>query len=411
MKSKYSAVYFKWLVSSALIIHNYAFIFAQTDSTSYQLLWEVKGKGNPKPSYLFGSMHSNDPRLFQFPDSLYTAFVNVDAIVLETDISALFDEYDVRLDLFNLDLFDENRSFANSKQATTTVYGSEDGRPQFLDAYFQQTGYCAGKQFYQLETLQDQIDVTDKLGKMSARAAFNNFIFSKETFTETYLQGNIAALNKMLISQLKGMPGAYDALITNRNRIMANGLDTLIRKQTVFCAVGSGHLYGKEGVINLLRSKGYTVRPIIANYSKVPTKEKQLMLSWKNYTIEQPTFHFSITLSGKPAETIDSTKYNCIYQELGQGNTFQINVRPAEEVLSDCKSEFVSNSFSLPKLFTLKDGTQALEGLVKSKSRGYQWKRIIVSNGLTYELICFGGNKFMHSNRPQQFFNRFELLK
>ena len=386
-------------------------IFAQKDSSTYQLLWEIKGKGISKPSYLFGSMHSNDPRLFQFPDSLYAAFVKVDAIVLETDISALFDEYDVRLDLFNLDLFDENRSFANSKHATTTVYGSEDGRPQFLDAYFQQTGYCAGKQFYQLETLQDQIDVTNELGKMSARAAFNNFIFSKETFTETYLQGNIAALNKMLISQLKGMPGAFDALITNRNRIMANGLDTLMRKQTLFCAVGSGHLYGKEGVINLLRSKGYLVRPIAASYSNNTNEDKQLMLSWKSYSIVQSKFRFSITLTGKPFETIDSVSYQSIYQELGQGNTFQIKVSPTDLELHELENEFVSNTFSLPKVITLNDGTTALEGLVKNKSRGYQWKRIIISNGFTYELICFGGNKFMHSNRPQQFFNRFELLK
>lgn len=107
---------------------------AQNTSPDYQLLWEIKGKNLKQPSYLFGSMHSNDPRLFQFPDSLYIAFEKVQAVVLETDVSALFDDYDVRLDLFDLERLNKSKPYTNSREATTTVYGSEDGRPQFLDA-------------------------------------------------------------------------------------------------------------------------------------------------------------------------------------------------------------------------------------------------------------------------------------
>jgi len=379
--------------------------FAQS-AEEYQLLWEITGKKLKKPSYLFGSMHSNDSRLFQFPDSLYTAFVKADAVVLETDVSALFDEYDVRLDMFDLEILAKNKPYTNSREATRTVYGSEDGRPQFLDAHFQQTGFCGGKAFFALEGLQDQLDATEKLEDMSARAAISSIFFSKEMFVQYYIQGDIARLSKMLRSQLDGIPGAYDALITKRNIVMANGLDTLMRKQAVFCAVGSGHLHGTDGIIQLLRSKGYTLRAVKATYSTEPTPDKVKMNSWRTYEVVSDTFHFAIPLSGKPVSFASAENYRFIYQELGQGNTYELIVRKTQEDLSECKSEFIDNQRQRPKEIVLENGLKAVEGLYHDEWKGLQWKRVIIKDNLTYILICYGGNKFMHSNRPQSYFNK-----
>lgn len=231
------------------------FAFGQSNA-EYQLLWEVKAKGAKKSSYLFGSMHSNDPRLFQFPDSLYAAFVQADAVVLETDLTEIYDQYDVRVNLLNFQLFQDDDSYTASRKATKTVYGSEDGRPQFLDAYFQQTGFCADKKFYPLESVDDQLELASKLEFFDA-LSLPGMLVSKERFMQTYIKGDIATLTSFLQSQFKNSPKAYDELITKRNKTMANGLDSLIRKQAVFCAIGSGHLYGADGVLQLLRSKGF----------------------------------------------------------------------------------------------------------------------------------------------------------
>lgn len=381
------------------------FSFAQSNE-EYQLLWEITGRRLKKPSYLFGSMHSNDSRLFQFPDSLYTAFVKADAVVLETDVSALFDEYDVRLDLFDLEIIAKNRPYTNSREATRTVYGSEDGRPQFLDAYFQQTGYCGGKGFFALEALQDQLNASGRIEDLSARAAISSIFFSKETFVQSYIRGDIATLSKMLRSQLDGIPGAYDALITKRNLVMANGLDTLMRKRSVFCAIGSGHLYGNDGVIQLLRSKGYTLRAVKATYSPGPSPDKVKMNSWRTYEVVNDTFRFSIPLSGKPVAFSSADNYRFIYQELGQGNSYELIVRKTQEDLSECKSEFIDNQRQRPKEIVLENGLKAVEGLYHDEWKGLQWKRVIIKDNLTYILICYGGNKFMHSNRPQSYFSK-----
>lgn len=397
----------KWLCSA--VFGGISLLYFGQDASGYQLLWEIRGKQLRQPSYLFGSLHSNDPRLFQFPDSLYIAFEKAEAVVLETDVSALFDEYDVRLDLFNLEILSKNKPYTNSRSATTTIYGDEDGRPQFLDAWFQQAGYNAGKCFFPLEALEEQLKAVDKINTLSARSTFSGFLFSREAFMQSYIQGDIAALSKMLHAQLDDVPGAYDALITRRNQVMANGLDTLMRKQSVFCAIGSGHLYGADGVIQLLRNKGYHVRPVTASYSEEAIPAKITVNNWRTFSVNNDTFGFSIQLSGKPLEFASGTDYRYIYQELGQGNTYELIIHTNDRKLNDYLYEFVDNQRIRPQELTLDNGIKAVQGMYRDEWKGLQWRRVIITPKYTYILICYGGNKFMHSDRPEKYFNRFIL--
>ena len=385
-------------------------VFGQEEGKEYQLLWEVKPPKSKKVSYVFGSMHSNDPRLFNFPDSLYTAFVSVEAVVLETDVTQIYDQYDVRLNLFNFDLFDKKRSFASSRKATQTVYGSEDGRPQFLDAYFQQTGYCGGKGFYQLETVQDQLKLAENPELFNTRTAINGLFFTKEAFIQTYINGDIASLTNMLKSQFKSSPEAYDELITKRNQTMVKGLDTLIRKRTVFCAIGSGHLYGSDGVLQLLRQKGFQVRAVKATYSSTVSAEKKLVQSWRSYAVGDEEDSFRMTFGGKPTKLEEEDKQHYIYQELGQGNTFELFIHTSSDYLDDNRFRFLENEIAQSREFVLDEGAKGIEGLVLDPIKGYQWKRLIQFGDVCYELICYGGNKFMHSDRPTKFFQKFEIL-
>ena len=47
------------------------------------LLWRISGNGMPRPSYLFGTLHLKAKKLFNFPDSLYTAIDNTEVFALE----------------------------------------------------------------------------------------------------------------------------------------------------------------------------------------------------------------------------------------------------------------------------------------------------------------------------------------
>ncbi len=398
MKARYCIIALVLLCSITRVV-------GQNDTTKYQLLWEIKSKNNTHTSYLFGSMHSNDPRMFNFPDTLYHGFINAQTVVVETDVSALFETYDVRLDPYKLDIIEK----LNQTDGTRTAYGSEDGRPQFLDAYFQECAYAAGKRVVTLETFEEQVAASEKVS--SSATAFNTGAnrYSEKMFVDAYLKGDIASLTKMLKAQLNGNQDVYDIFISKRNKVMANGLDSLMKKSNVFCVIGSGHLYGPDGVVQLLRNKGFMVRRVDPVRHET-TLAKTQMQAYNSYVHKNPNYNFEVKLTGKPLESKDNGFYKALYVELGQGNTYEVHVSPGESDLEGCKTEFIVNQHYRPVEVTLEDGTYAIEGIVKSKIKGYQWKRIFVKNGFTYELICYGGNKFMHSNRPQTYFNRFQVV-
>src|SRR4028118_1951881 len=48
-----------------------------------------------------------------------------------------------------------------------------------------------------------------------------------------------------------------------RNDIQANSIDTILKNNSLFVGVGAAHLAGEKGIIEILRRKGYTLRPVI----------------------------------------------------------------------------------------------------------------------------------------------------
>ena len=127
----------KYLVILCAIYGSCFLAFGQNYFADRELLWEISGNGLKQKSYVFGSLHSNDKRLFQLSDSVYSAMINTNKIILETDVFGLFNDLDTRANLPTT-LYDKNgRPYTSETDASKTFYGDEDGMPQFLDAYFQ----------------------------------------------------------------------------------------------------------------------------------------------------------------------------------------------------------------------------------------------------------------------------------
>lgn len=389
--------------------------FSQPLSSSNQLLWQISGKGLKKSSYLFGTFHSNDNRVFQFSDSTYIALLKSDAIVLEADIYSMFDEYDARLENYNMSFDPSGRSYTTNKKASITKYGNEDGRPQFLDAYLQQLAYNSGKKFFALETVQEQLVAYESI-TYSAEKEYNfgNLTFGKDYSIDIYSKGDIEGIRLMLKTQLSISGNAYNLLITNRNVIMANGIDTLIRKHNSFIGIGAGHLAGEEGVIQLLRNKGYTLRPVMASFTQKATAEEMKLRQFNSYVYTDSLHRFSAVFGGLPKVTDENGHRKLIYQELGQGNTYLMEIYPDESNrdLEDQLEIFFSSSSSnnKPREIWLTNQVQAFEGNTFIYGIGDCWRRVFIYEGNTYKITCYGGNKFMNSERYRRFFNQVVLF-
>lgn len=65
-----------------------------------------------------------------------------------------------------------------------------------------------------------------------------------------------------------------EKFLYKRNEIQANSIDSIIRKETLFVGVGAAHLPGQRGVIEILRRKGYTLRPVRMSDQDAVQREK-----------------------------------------------------------------------------------------------------------------------------------------
>ena len=393
------------------------FLFAYTSTHAQfvepenELLWEISGNGLKNKSYLYGSLHSNDKRLFRFSDTVYVALKQADAIVLETDIFSLFEDWDTRKEEIKVLIDNKGMPYTGSNKATKTLYGNEDGMPQFLDAYFLDYCYNSNKRFFPLERVEDQLNMVSDYVKPELEGIAETALdFTQDRLTEIYLKGDISLLDRMMRTNMSIYPGMYDDLIVNRNQGMMKGIDSLIRKHTVFCAVGAGHLSGDQGLINLLRKKGYKVRKVQAVFSEKPNNEALEVKTKRSYTYKMDSIGLVAIFPGKPLETIiwDSHPY-VIYREMGQGNTYSIEIAPFDTTLTfdeQASIYIASPDAANYKHLFLDDGVEVFEGLSDTYTHGLHWVRLMRNEKHLIILRAYGGNKFMNSNRPNTFFSK-----
>ena len=126
----------------------------------------------------------------------------------------------------------------------------------------------------QLEKVQEQIDAFNSIPygeqakgllelikeEQSAQKANN----STEELIQHYLDGNLDSLIIIAtdLQESKFTNQSFERIfLIDRNKIMTNRIVPIIKDQSAFIAIGAAHLPGKEGVIQLLREKGYTVEP------------------------------------------------------------------------------------------------------------------------------------------------------
>jgi uncharacterized protein YbaP (TraB family) len=389
--------------------------FSQTIDEGHELLWEISGNGLVKSSYLFGSFHTNDRRVFNLSDSTYYALNHVDAVALETDIFQMFEDWDVRESYVRVKYDKDGNPYTASNRATRTAYGDEDGMPQFLDAYFHQFCFNSGRDFYPLETVDSQLNFFDDYEAPSnGRLNLESLLITREDILDTYLRGDIYDIDEMLRLSLSSSEGLYESLIIDRNVGMVDRLDSILQESiATFCAVGAGHLAGKQGMISLLQAKGYTVRKVLATYNEAISLDKLEVRNQRTYLYENDTIGFQVDFPGKPSVILDDfwgeVDLKLIYRDFGQGNTYSVEVYPRDDdaSLKDLANIYIASPSESPyRKVTLDNAGEAFEGLSDSYPEGLYWTRVIMAQDYFLVLKAYGGNKFMNSNRAKGFFNK-----
>ena len=395
----------------SLFIYHISSTVAQYVNVDKQLLWEISGNGLKEKSYLFGTLHSNDKRIFDLSDSVYYALDKANLIILEADIFELFKDIDSREDLPNTLYDKDGKAYTASERASKTTYGDENGMPQFIDALLEEYCHNSNKKFFALEDVKDQLDLGIKT-TFAKRVFINDALndFSNQKLIDLYLKGDITAIERFIRANLSADKEQFAALITDRNNKMAHKLDSILKKkESFFCAIGAGHLAGSEGVINLLLTRGFRLRPVMWTRSENKTLAQKKFNSFRSYTFNDLTSGLNANFHGKPfSEKNTDGSLSLIYREYGQGNSYIIDIVPNDSTLSfeQIATIYIASppDINFNKKI-LDDGTLLFEGLSDTYPEGLNWVRIIFSEKHFAVLKTYGGNKFMHSDRPKKFFD------
>ncbi|UYQ91513.1 TraB/GumN family protein [Chitinophaga horti] len=267
-------------------------------SPKYQgLLWEISGNGLKKPSYLFGTMHVSSKLAFNLSDSFYYCIRNADIVALETNPEELQEDFSksTRLKAGVAGMFGRMQPGTPDKYAFTIsgygdairaafgykpeminhlLYRSYASREDyeedtFLDMYIYQVGKRYGKRATGVENFQESEKLMMEAYRDAAkeRRTKKNVTRSNEvndgmaSLTDAYRRGDLDMLDS-LANNTNDSPAFLEKFMYRRNEIMVHSIDSISHKESIFAGVGAAHLPGDRGVINLLRKKGYKVRPI-----------------------------------------------------------------------------------------------------------------------------------------------------
>ena len=279
-----------WLVLYALCYHT------GWAAEEQGILWRIDGAAT-QPSYLLGTIHSDDARITTLPVTIANIFQQADSFSGEID-----------MDLPNLmqasqaTLLPEGESLQQLLDSTLyqqtvqllAAYGMPElvvqrmkpwaaaatlslPRPQtglFLDMLLYTQAAAQGKRVYGLETVSEQIGAMETMPRdlqiimlRDAVAQHDQLDQIIEALINAYLQRDLNALESISDKAMQQGDRRVAQLFTsevvvNRNRRMLERMQPRLREGNAFIAVGALHLPGKDGLLTLLRNKGYRVSPV-----------------------------------------------------------------------------------------------------------------------------------------------------
>jgi uncharacterized protein len=269
--------------------------FAASLSNSDALLWRVTAQDGAV-SHLFGTVHSDDPRVMKLKPSVQAAFDGSERLVLEIvvtpegvldmmsrlyrrDGSELKQELPAPLYARTLAAFKE-RGLDESWANRLTIWGAAmnfmipQSSGMVLDLQLQAWMQARGKPVYALETVESQLAVFSDLDRESQIRMLDMALDELDRLEQTteqliryYLREDLAAIAAMEREFHTGENRAFverlmDRLVDQRNRRMTEAMLEHLRAGRAFVAVGALHLPGEQGIVNLLRQADFRVEAV-----------------------------------------------------------------------------------------------------------------------------------------------------
>jgi uncharacterized protein YbaP (TraB family) len=445
---------YSWYFILVFVLGSHVSISQNTD---YKLLWKISHKGIPQPSFLFGTMHIQDERVFGFSDSVLIALDHSQTFASEVDLDKVMTDF--LLLMFKKDSVnylkkslstDQYKKLESKVQEKLGVklenmntkdtwlldllnndfeWDKSDKQKQtFLDAYLFYLGKQKGKNVTGLESLSDYSKWNNALSDEERASMLINtseIKESKDSYEELlkmYLRGDVDKLYKVFIGEAD--PNSFVVRSLNyRNHNMVIRLDSMLKKQTVFTAVGAAHLAGDSGMVALLQKRGYSVVPVMAtfkNKGQIPDL-KETDYQWVTKSMPNSTFAFEMPSEpvNIPYELDIPVEYNALasFDFYRMNHFMAMNMKLGMDV-SPSKTETTLNTMLdnmskeyptiLSRKFYKNTFPQRAECVMR-KGKNYYRVGVSLNQGEVLMLLLSGDKKAMTGKAAQHFYESIKV--
>jgi uncharacterized protein len=275
----------------------YAVLVPVRPLAASSFLWKVtKGQG---VVYLVGSVHMLTADFYPLAPALETAFKSSDLLVEEADLAEMLAPT-AQFSLLargmlpagqTLDKVVSPATLALVKSHSSVLgpLGTLDAVKQFkpwflamtlealewqkagfdpslgLDKHFYDRAQVDGKAVQGLETTEFQISLFDSMTPEQQDRFLAETLkdLDKETasvgkLASAWKAGDVAGVERYVLQDMQNDPQVYERLLVGRNRTWLPKIEALFsRPRPTFVVVGAAHLIGPNGLVAMLKAKGY----------------------------------------------------------------------------------------------------------------------------------------------------------
>lgn len=260
------------------------------------LLWKVERSGL-RPSYVFGTLHSEDPRIADLSPAVLRAFRFSDVFAMEMIpdhaslarmSAAMFitDGRDLK-ELLGESCFAQAVTVMNNYGIApdvliklkpwvvfTVLTMPKPEKGMFLDMILYGVALSDGKYVHGLETADEQVAIFEDIRLDDQVAILQDVIAHYAALSDVnrelavrYSQGNLGAVaalqDEYLATRDKRLIQSYRRhVIDDRNLRIVERMVPRIEEQNAFIAIDAGLLPGEQGVLHLLEQRGYRISPV-----------------------------------------------------------------------------------------------------------------------------------------------------
>jgi uncharacterized protein YbaP (TraB family) len=411
-------------------------------------LWRISGNNLPKVSYLYGSMHVDDERVFNFSDSLFYALSSCEVFANEVSVDSvlkfLYQTIDNRFQkkLENEYFGDDEEALDEVSQSTgldkmtlkkmspvvlkqliPAISGSKNRKQAMLDNYLYNIARHEGKTCIGIENLDTQIALFNDFPEETKKEITDYTISKKRNsknsqLVEIYHKADLNAV-ELLLKTLS--PDLVKAMFTDRNLGMAHNIDSISRQRSAFYTIGFGHLPGELGLINLLRNKGYKVEPVFETFTGMAAKFpfKKIEIPWVAFADTRTGYSVEMPGQSYTSPNFPSGVNHAIYFDMGTNSFYMVLARASSTFNADTDIDsltraFAKNAWNIDASDTkitkvIHEGIEFRQMDKLKMTQFYISLRIAVDNGKLYILV--GLNSDDKENKDfNRFFNSFRII-